>query len=362
MPQHAPQHPANPLDIEQPGALANYLRETSRIPQNATPSIQPLTGGVSNRAMLVNLPDGRAWAIKQALAKLRTNTDWFSDVARIEREATGMQYLNHLAPTGTITPLIFFDPANHILAMDAVPQPHENLKTMLLAGNLQTDHIEQLAQLIASIHTASARRRTQAAHLFDNREYFNQLRLEPYYSYAAQHIQDPPAAAFLNRLVATTTQRRLTIVHGDFSPKNVLVHNNQLVLLDHEVIHFGDPAFDLGFCLTHLLSKAHHLPEHRHAFHHAATRFWQTYDKAVRDEPFAFDLERHAVNHTIGCLLARVCGRSPLEYLTESQRTNQRLATLQLIHNPTTHIQQLADRFIQHINESTDRTAGANPS
>src|SRR5439155_19372608 len=120
----------------------------------------------------------------------------------------------------------------------------------------------------------------------------------------------PAAAAFLDELVAATQARRLALVHGDYSPKNVLVHAGRLVVLDYEVIHWGDPAFDLGFGLTHLLSKAHHVRSHRAEFGRAAADLFRAYAGALGDVPWAGDLEPHAVRHTLGCLLARACGRS----------------------------------------------------
>ena len=138
-------------------------------------------------------------------------------------------------------------------------------------------------------------------------------------------------------------------MHGDYSPKNVLVHDGRLILLDHEVIHFGDPAFDLGFSLTHLLSKAHHLPDHRQSFASAANRYWQTYTGAVGATPWVADLEAHVVRQTLGCLLARVAGRSPLEYLDASERSNQQAAVLALMATPPTGVPSLIARFLAEL-------------
>src|SRR5689334_7158814 len=115
-----------PLDIEQPGQLLAYLRATNRIARDETPQMKTLAGGVSNRTVLVKRASGEAWVLKQALAKLRVRVDWFSDPARIHREALGLRWLEKLAPPGTITPLVFEDEQHHLLAMEAVPEPHEN--------------------------------------------------------------------------------------------------------------------------------------------------------------------------------------------------------------------------------------------
>ncbi len=132
-------------------------------------------------------------------------------------------------------------------------------------------------------------------------------------------------------------------MHGDYSPKNVLVHGGRLVLLDYEVIHWGDPAFDVGFSMAHLLSKAHHLADRRGALVHVAHVYWQTY--AAEVEAQFGNLEARAVRHTLACLLARVDGRSPLEYLGDDERARQRHAACVLIDHHPPRMTDLIDRF-----------------
>lgn len=335
------------LDIEQPDALIAYLRRTGRVGEQESPRVRVLAGGVSNRTVLVERPSGDAWVLKQALPKLRVAVDWFSDPVRIEREALALRVLPELAPLGAITPLVFEDPANHLLAMAAVPSPHENWKTVLLNGRIEDEHVRQFASLAASIHRRSWERRATLAPQFDDRQFFESLRLEPYFAYAATQV--PEAADFLQKLISDTRARRLSLVHGDFSPKNVLIHDDRLVLLDHEVIHFGDPAFDLGFALTHFLSKAHHLPLHRATFARAANLFWQTYSAGIAEVPWAADLEPMAVRQTLGCLLARVAGRSPLEYFDAEEKARQRAAVLALMRDTPTAVADLVASFIAAV-------------
>lgn len=335
------------LDIEQPEQLLAYLRAEGRIAANEVPELRVLAGGVSNRTVLLRRPDGEAWVLKQALYKLRVQADWFSSPERIEREAAGMRWLRQLAPPGTIVELVFEDPARHVLAMAAVPEPHANWKQVLLAGQIDLGHVAQFGQLIGSVHHAAALRRPKIEPAFADRSFFESLRVEPYYSYSASQV--PAAAAFYARLIAATRLRLLTLVHGDYSPKNVLVSANRLVLLDHEVIHWGDPAFDLGFALTHLLSKAHHLAPLRQEFAAAACHFWQSYCTVLDAALFAGDLEGYVVRHTLGCLLARVAGRSPLEYLDAAARERQRAAVLGLIDAPPPTVAALVEGFIMRL-------------
>jgi 5-methylthioribose kinase len=326
------------LDIEDVPALLAYLQRTGRIAPGEHPRIEVLQGGVSNRTVWVARESGDAWVLKQALAKLRVPVDWFSSPERIHREALGLEWLARLAPPGSIAPLLFEDRERHLLAMQAVPQPHANWKTLLLGGKICPDHFRQFATLLAAIHR-DAYGRADLAAVFGDRTFFESLRLEPYYGYSAQ--QAPAAAAFLNSLIAETLACRITLVHGDYSPKNILIHNDRLVLLDHEVIHFGDPAFDLGFSLTHFLSKAHHLLVLRREFASAAREYWRVYSEALGSPIWAADLEPRAVRHTLACLLARAVGRSPLEYLDPTGRVRQRDAVLRILPSAPSRVADL---------------------
>lgn len=335
------------LDIEDAPALLAYLQQTGRIAPGEQPRIAILQGGVSNRTVWVERESGEAWVLKQALAKLRVPVDWFSSPERIHREALGLEWLARLAPPGAVTPLLFEDRERHLLAMQAVPQPHANWKTVLLGGTICADHVRQFATLLAAIHREAYLRRAELADVFADRTFFESLRLEPYYAYSAQ--QTPEAAAFLHSLIRETLACRITLVHGDYSPKNVLIHQDRLVLLDHEVIHFGDPAFDLGFSLTHFLSKAHHLPALRREFASAALEYWRIYAEALGAPEWATDLEPRAVRHTLACLLARVVGRSPLEYLSPAERVRQRDAVLRIIPSVPATIADLIYLFEEQL-------------
>ena len=335
------------LNIEDFAALLQYLRESRRIGADETPTFTRLSGGVSNRAILVERQNGSAWVLKQALPRLRVSVEWLSDPRRIEREAAGMRELAKLAPTGSITPLIFLHAPCFVLAMEAVPQPHQNWKTMLLAGDVRSADVEQFGTLLGRIHRGGWEHRAKLAQEFEDRSFFESLRLEPYYQYAA--VQQTEAAEFLANLIDRTRKTRHTLVHGDFSPKNVLIHNDRLILLDHEVIHFGQGAFDVGFALAHLLSKAHHLRVHRSTFIQAAKDFYRSYRESLGDVPWKHDAEKDGVSHALGCLLARCVGRSPLEYLDKFEKDRQVRAVLKLMQHQPDRVASLADEFIAAI-------------
>lgn len=335
------------LDIEDALALAAYLRETGRLGPLENPAITRLSGGVSSRTMRVERADGEAWVVKQSLDRFRVASAWHGDPRRIRAEAMALRWLTRLTPAGTAPGFLFEDFTNHILAMHAVPQPHVNWKASLLDGGLAERHVTAFGQLLGTIHREAAPHLSSLARDFAAFDFFEALRIEPYYRQAAS--QAPAARAFLEALIADTLATRLTLVHGDFSPKNVLIHHDRLVLLDHEAAHIGDPAFDVGFALTHFLSKAHHLREQRAAFAQAATTFWGAYWETLAQPAWRGFLESRAVRHALGCLLARVAGRSPLEYLTTAERQRQQAAVLALMARPPASIAELAEGFVAAI-------------
>jgi 5-methylthioribose kinase len=324
------------MNIEANAELLDYLRRHGHVGGKETPRMTVLAGGVSNRTVLVEREGGPDWVLKQALSKLRVASDWFSSPERIHREALGLRWLSQLTTASSVPQFVFEDHEQHILAMAAVPRPHENWKTMLLRGEIVAEHVRQFGQLLATIHQGAMRRRAELEPVFRDTSFFESLRVKPYYAVTSR--QTPAAAEFLDSLIAETRATSLSLVHGDFSPKNILVSEGRLVLLDHEVIHWGDPAFDLGFSQAHFLSKAHHFTAWRTEFARAAHLYWQSYDD--------LSCEQRAVRHALGCLLARVDGRSPLEYLNATERDRQRAAVLRLMAQPPDGIDQLIDQFI----------------
>jgi 5-methylthioribose kinase len=289
-----------------------------------------------------------SWVLKQALPKLRVAVDWFSSPERMRREALALRWMPELVPAGSAPSLLWEEPDAHLLAMTAVPQPHVNWKTALLQGH-GLEHAEAFGRLLGTVHRRAWERRAEIQRDFADRSFFESLRVEPYYRYTAGRI--PAAARFLGALIEKTDRVTETLVHGDFSPKNVLVHDGRLVLLDYEVAHFGDPAFDVGFSSAHLLSKANHLRTLEASFARAAAESWRAYRAEIDSTAFGGAVEPRAVRHTLACLLARVEGRSPLEYLDERARQRQRAAVLALMEAPPTTMPALVTAWQEHLRE-----------
>ena len=337
------------MDIENTDQLLDYLEEFQGISKKDVAGIEVLAGGVSNRTVLVHRRNGPGWVLKQALEKLRVADDWFSDPERIHREAEGMRVLKPLTEVGTIVELVFEDLEHHIIAMEAVPEPHVNWKSMLLKGRIHSSIVIQFGSCLANLHRKFDANKYPLDGILRDRQFFESLRIEPYYLRSADQV--PKANGFIKELVEATRSRVITVVHGDYSPKNILVYNEQIVLLDHEVIHVGDPAFDVGFSLTHFLSKANHLPAHRSLFESAALLYWNTYESYVEGASWSSTVEPLVVSHTIACMLARVVGRSPLEYLDAEAKHRQKNWCIQSMKYPPLTVNTLIKSYIEYLNE-----------
>ena len=335
------------VNIEDAASLLEYLRAKKIVTKQETPGIRKLEGGVSNRVVLVTPAHGKPMVLKQALEKLRVEVDWFCTPERIKKEAAALRYLSEFVPAGSVPALLFEDTAEYLLAMEEVPEPHQNWKQLLLSGTLLPDHVEQFGRLLGNIHGGSTGRREEAAEIFADRSVFETLRLEPYYRYTGEQV--PEAGPFLEKLIADTLAQRLCLVHGDYSPKNILIHAGKLVLLDCEVVHLGDPGFDIGFSMAHFLGKANHLASRRADFAEAANRYWEVYAEEIAPQAWAEELEPRAVRHALGCSLARVAGRSPLEYLSPDERLRQRKVVLNIMREPPRSMTVVVAQFTEGL-------------
>jgi aminoglycoside phosphotransferase (APT) family kinase protein len=294
-----------------PAELLDALRRMRLLAPGADVRGERLTGGVSSDIWRVDLPAGPI-CVKRALAKLRVAADWHAPVERNRYEARWMQHANEAVPCAAPT-LLGLDEASGTLAMQFLsPENHPLWKTQLRDGDAEPAFAAQVATTLARIHAATAAQPAIAAE-FPTDAIFYDIRLEPYL--VATGRAHPDLAAPLNELVATTQANKRALVHGDVSPKNILCGPDGPVFLDAECAWWGDPAFDLAFCLNHLLLKCVWTPPARADFLACFDALADTYRAHVTWEP-PDALEARAAHLLPGLFLARVDGKSPVEYIT----------------------------------------------
>lgn len=291
---------------------AAYLRDAGHLgPGDAL--VEELAGGVSNLVLRVT-QGTRRFVVKQSRPQLRTRDDWFSDLDRVHREQDVAELLAPLLP-GVVPRALFADRPNFVLGLEHVPDPARPWKSMLLAGDVDPALGDAAGRTLGRIHEATARRRDALGHLL-GRDAFVQLRVEPFYRRVQQ--RRPEVAALVEPLVEDLMTAREALCHGDFSPKNLLAHPGGLALVDHETGHLGEPAMDVGFFFSHLLLKAIRSP-HDPRLAEVARAAWKGYASEVQYTQASALLAR-GLRHLGVCLLARVDGTSPVDYLDDDAR------------------------------------------
>jgi len=280
------------------------LRSSKRIGDGD--HLRALTGGVS---ALVAVVEGGAppWIVKTPLGQLTVSDEWVVDRQRGANEAAVMAFLGgRLGPLRTPR-LLFFDEAFVMMGLEFVSPPTWNYKDELLAGRSHVNVARSLGEALGQLHQMSA---PPALAGTGPRQLFDALRLDPYYRVTAQ--RRPDLRDDLLRLVDDTIEQPLrSLVHGDLSPKNILVTASEPVLLDWEVVHTGDPGFDLGMMTAHYLLKAifHGARDASDDIVEAARQLWSFYDGPASVE--------QSIRHTGGVMVARLYGKSPVEYLQD---------------------------------------------
>ena len=307
-----------------PEPVLSFLREARLAAPDESPSAVALTGGVSSDIWRVDLAGGTL-CVKGALPRLRVSQVWEAPVERNRYEYEWLRIAGAAAPGAA--PRVFAERAG-LFAMEYLDFPV--WKERLRQGDAQPGFAAQVGATLAAIHSSTAGR-TEVAARFPTDAIFHAIRLEPYLLATAN--KHPALRTHLEGISHRTEKTKLCLVHGDVSPKNILVSPRGPVFLDAECAWYGDPAFDLAFCLNHLFLKCLWVPS-------AALRFLQCFDAlkntylggATWEAPGG--LEERTASLLPGLFLARVDGKSPVEYLTQESDKNK--------------VREFATRFLLH--------------
>jgi aminoglycoside phosphotransferase (APT) family kinase protein len=305
------------------------LRRMGLLAATADPHGERLDGGVSSDIWRVDLASGPV-CVKRALPKLRVAAEWEAPVERNRFEARWMRRAN-AAVCGSAPQLLGLDEESGALAMQFLPADRYPLwKTQLRDGDADARFAAQVADTLARIHAASAADPGIAPE-FPTDRIFHDIRLEPYLLATAR--AHPDLAQRLTGLAAMVEANKRALVHGDVSPKNILHGADGPVFLDAECAWWGDPAFDLAFCLNHLLLKCLWTPRATSGFLACFDALAAAYVERMDWEP-PRALEARAARLLPGLFLARVDGKSPVEYITSDHDRDRvrRTASALLIH------------------------------
>ena len=300
-----------PTELLTENTVVSYLVEKGIISGGETAEVEILTGGVSNVVLAITTADKKL-VLKQALAELKVAEKWEADQRRAIVEANAIALFHKLSPD-QVPNLVFLDPERFILILDRVPVGSTVWKTDLLDGVINPDVAGVLGTTLAKWHNFGEIDK-EARLQFMEDSLFEQLRVDPFYRFVA--AKNDVLKPVISKLIAELEGDKTTIVHGDFSPKNIMVGmDEQVYILDFEVTHVGNPVFDLAFLLAHLLCKLFRTSEalDEKMLIASAQRFITAYQE-IRAISESLSL------HTALIALARVEGKSPVNYLDKVQQ------------------------------------------
>jgi 5-methylthioribose kinase len=336
------------LGAEDARRLLAALRRMRLVQDYETPRLTQLTGGVSSLIVRADTARGSV-CVKQALPQLKVAVLWEAPVERNRAEVAWMHIAQRIVP-GCVPAILGEDAQDNAFAMQwLAPEDYPIWKAQLRDGTAETNTAHAVGRNLAAIHAATAGD-AQIARSFAHDAGFYAIRLEPYFVETAR--KHPKCAAALHALVDTTANTKLALVHGDISPKNILVgpvndggRSAHPIFLDAECAWYGDPAFDIAFCLNHLLLKCLWRPQSMEEFLACFDSLSTAYLAGVTWEP-PEQIEARAAALLAGMLLARVDGKSPVEYITtDVQRDRVRRFAIPLLLQPARRLSEIRQRW-----------------
>ena len=293
---------------ETPTELLEAVDRMGLLASGDKPRMTALAGGVSSDIWRLDLARGTV-CVKRALPKLRVSADWQAPVERSDYEREWLKFARSVV--GESVPKILGSLPGMFVMEYLDPAQYPVWKSQLRDGMISPSTAAEVGRVIGKIHAATANNPAFAQRFASDR-IFHSIRLEPYLIATAQ--AQPDVAPQLMQLAEITAKTRLALVHGDVSPKNILVGSRGPVLLDAECAWYGDPAFDVAFCLNHLLLKCIWRPQWRDAYLQCFDAFLATYkQRVIWERPE--EIDQRAARLLPGLMLARVHGKSPVEYI-----------------------------------------------
>lgn len=303
-----------------------HLRRRALLAADDAVRWEALGGGVSNVVLRYTPAHGRPGVLKQPLHRLRVPFEWICPLERVAKETRCLDVLARSLEPGTVPDVLDFDPDRFVLAMTCAEDGSRSWKDDLLRGTLDPNVARAAGTLLRRIHDTVTLDVDEIAVLHDP-AMLVPLRIDPYYRRAA--AKNPAVASKVLAAAARLTREPRALVLGDFVPKNILVRpDGTLTIIDFEVAHLGDPAYDVASCLNHLLLKAIAFRDLRTGLTGLARVFWNAYggEEAAVDEPGTL-LQLGALH------LARVDGLSPVEYLDDASRATARAVAHAVLRN-----------------------------
>ncbi len=207
----------------------------------------------------------RSWVVKQARPALERFPEYRVSTHRILVEARYYETVAAFDGAGVCPRVLAFDPEARVLVLEDLGDV-ERLDGALACGADATPAARRVAAFLGAVHACSRgldlaerfrndeMQRLHGDHVFHLPYRENNLPLSPARRARAEAIRrDRALVERIDAAYARYLEPRGVLVHGDVQAGNVLLAPRGAVLLDAEIAHLGDPAFDVGVFLAHLL-------------------------------------------------------------------------------------------------------------
>ena len=276
-----------------------------------------MEGGVSSEVYKVKTSN-KTYCVKRSLAKLLVKKEWFADKKRLKYEYYWLKHCKKIIPNN-IPNIITFSEKKDYLVLEFFDQnKFTTLKHLLFKKKINLNLIKNISKNLFKIHNKS--KNTSIKKKFSkNFKNFYDLRLDAYFNEVKR--VHPNLKNHINKINRNYIKNSTTLVHGDFSPKNILTDNRSIKFIDAETCNFGDPVFDVVFFNNHLLIKSIIIPEKKNEFLECYKLFFNTYIKLLKGHE-KFNFISRCIDMIPIMLIARIDGKSPVEYVKEKKTKN----------------------------------------
>ena len=326
--------------LDKADVLRDYLAGQGIIGPDETISVTPLEGGISNKIVKVSTPV-RKVVIKQAQPKLRVKTEWLANVDRALIEARFMQVLQDLLPSGVVPRIYAIDPEQYLFVMECAPEDSVLWKTDLMGGKVDLDVCRRAGEILGIMHGKASLAEGLAHEFWDNHILYD-LRINPLFRYLSEI--HPELRQQIDEQIKSLEHVRICLVMGDYNAKNILLSGDRLLLLDYEIVHWGNPALDSGMMIAHLMLKAFCAPQWGKRYIAGIRTLWSSYLGSVeRFDPVLLELLTARMMPFL--MLARLDSKSPVEYLQGQAKDRARAFSIGFITHPSSTLEPILASF-----------------
>ena len=248
-------------------SLPAYLAGAGLIGPETPLAIEPVGDGNINWVRRFRTP-AESRVVKQARPALERFPEYQVSTERILFEARYYEIAAAFDLEGVCPQVLHFDPVDRVLVLADLGDV-ERLDAALARDADVCSAAGVLGRFLGRVHAGTrspelaARfandemRRLHGDHIFLLPYRTNEFPLSPSLRCRARELQaDARLVARIDAAHSRYLEPRGSLVHGDVQAANVLLAPDGPKLLDAEIAHVGDPAFDVGQLVAHLLLPA----------------------------------------------------------------------------------------------------------